>query len=1471
MVNCRKSDSDNKKNGMAAVKITCCNEINLDSHAVVEASAGTGKTYTITGLVIRLVLGVDRPLKDFADEPRADDMLECWNLKDSVHPLRINQILLSTYTEAATEEMKHRVAESLKKSCDSFKLLDSLLTILSQSDNELGLGCLLEKLQKQSQSFGIEKYVFQLAASLMISSLKQKQPVETASIVLQDHVRIMRQELQDGQMRLSDAVRNIDSAQIVTIHQFCLIMLHRYAFESGSLFYTVLQADSKEAREFGEVREKRNFLYGDGLRSLGDYYLFSTLNAKNNDNISALIEAARRIDIRDRDAVLNFSGKPSFLSRSEFEQNIGKLQEMYDSLPGDFQSCRGDKTYITSDIVSSMKAVADKISESNVPDDKYLGAVIKSKTQKALSIDNFKKNDNKDTAFKYFEKTGLKNWADVFRENFPGDSIQKINDYTVLWQLKYAERLDARASEFMELRHRLTFNDLISNLSHALNESGERSERLTDSIRRAYPVAILDEFQDTSPQQYSIFKRIYLDSSKKADTPAGRLVILGDPKQAIFSFQNADVYSYLDARGKIISDDAHREGVPSIASSLTTNYRSNSDIVRFVNALFSVPKIMKSASDDGKSSVGCPNGNQASQTGGSACGSVFDHRLGIHPDGIGFEQSELPGQSAGEPVPQKCFFVHRANKNTDNAAGCLRLYQSSQSHSSPLEWQKFGGLVYTKAYDPAKFAAKSARYLLDNCRKAVRTDNADNSQNCLRSDEGCLYSLEKILPSDIAVLVKKKKQAAEVKKELQSLGVQSVFLSDRTSVCDCRLEFYFMEVLLHALACPADQTAVRRLATCPVITRSFDEMENCIQSSAENSDFLMMINKCADIWKKRSFLAAFYHFVSSPQIMLMHRLKIRSDGGRLLTNIMHLAEYVQNMAARKSSIYAVYSWFSELRFKSGKDMQAASEKDDEKIRLEAQKDVVRIVTIFSSKGLEYPVVINPYLSSNDSKSESYHKRTSYLWHVNDEKSGCMKQVLGLRYDKSVPNGSVNEKDDEKIRLLYVALTRAKFVNMLLVTENKNGGKQIDGFMKILLERRFGIKETNNKKNNKNNNKNNNNDNYKLWEKLLEEDCSFDRFEFVPDRYENNEYSGIISSGSVSETMPELKSAEFRGYIDRSWRVASYSSLCHARGGGSVNNLEAVVMKDDEPGQESEEQSVSQIQGFRLDRFHFPRGKAPGTFIHRLLEVVPFPENDNPLLNNKIKSAIEKEVSSSYFAKSSVFEKWHTPEGLECIVKWFHQITTTPLQFGDKTFSLSDIPNAKRLPEISFTFNIGSLNLEILDIYLKKLIGTNNKSWLNIPGDASSSQYVTGFLTGVIDLFFEYEDKYYILDYKSNFISFSADDYNYKNMENVIIQNRYDLQFLIYTLAAWRFLKTRIKKFDFKNNFGGVLYLFVRGLEDNCKNRPTGTGAYYFDIAGFGNEFINCVDKIFLYRRGNADLSAGEILEEIIREVMQHEL
>jgi ATP-dependent exoDNAse (exonuclease V) beta subunit len=1652
------TDSDRKNNG-----IKSCNEIDLRSHAVVEASAGTGKTYTITGLVVRLVLGITEPLKELSD-CSGSEMFEAWSLNGDVHPLTVDQILLSTFTNAATEEMKLRVAASLRKCGESFRNLEFLLNNLSPTYKKLG--CLLESMKERSEDLTVENYVFPLAAALMIAALKHNcnsEPDNETS--LDDNcIKSMLNALEDGEKRLSDAVINIDRASVVTIHQFCKSMLHRYAFESRSLFRTELMAEPDEARNYASTREKRNFLYGDKSRSIVDYFLYKTLNESQKDyknNISALVNAAGRIDLKDEKTVKN-SLREESISREEFEEiffklqrsyeklvnifNVSyekiitpkivedmcdiascvrkqyfnkpqsqsqsknnddslysciyrylesvdcagtnfknflfatkyenekslkkwvanfnhifmetpnekesekearkKLQEVYNNLPEDFRVCFNGEKIISTVIVHNIKEVIDCISTDPpyMPDNSVmkLYSNIRNKIK-----ESFPGRLTKAKFLTYItsDKNGtlLKDWAENYKTSFTevfsdffddkelyeevkiklfpeeceitkDDSLlkkfKKFMDYIVFWQLKYADRLRGRISEFLDSRHKLTYDDLISKLASALDEKiNLQAESLAESIRRTYPVAILDEFQDTSPDQYTIFKRIYLESGKNPDSPSCRLVIVGDPKQAIYSFRAADVYSYLDARDRIISLDGTSQKNSDAVSSLTTNYRSNSDVVEFVNALFSAENNDKDETPDsacaeatgknsGAESVLSAESDDKNERTGAGCvyGSVFDHRGGIHEDGILFAPSHLPQKSDNEL--EKAFLIHKIKCDSKRQLH-LSSKNSTDQSSSENDCEKLPGLVYKDLSDPEEFAADCVRYLLDKCLKAENPKKANHDSNDECGTEMCngktllvdslyRYSLKKVLPSDIAILVKTGTQAADVKKRLESYGIQSVYLSERTSVRDCRLEVYFMEALLHALVYPTDQTAVRRLLTCPVMSRSFDEMDRFFQSSTEYSDFVALLGACIDVWEKQNFLAAFYHFVSSPQVMLMHRLKERSDGGRILTNIMHLAERVQDMAAGMPSRYSVYSWFCGLEFDSNDDEAVTGDRDDERIRLETQHDVVRIVTIFASKGLEYPAVINPYLAVSETQSESRHKTNSYLWHDqgqdNSEKlvlsprmihrqtavkehdpDNSEKLVLSLHYDKEPPEERKNETDDEKIRLMYVALTRARLVNMILIRKNdkRKDVPDIEGSLKLLLKRRFGIETTGTE----NTTEEDQLSSYRMWEKFLAEKKS--TFESCPLETDTPDtaFASEAPVPDADEPKNQLSYAEFRGHIDRSWRVTSYSSLCHASGAAKISVPDA-ALKDDESESEEGANAAADTCIFNLDRFHFPRGSAPGTFIHRLLEVVPFPQKDNKLLDDKIRSMIRAEVARSYFAKSSVFEKWNNDEGLKCITEWFYQITTTPLGFGEgEVFSLSDIPGEKRLPEVSFTFSLGSFNLKLLNLYLHQLSQQNgsNEQWLKIPEESPSSKLVTGFLTGVIDLFFEHGGKYYVLDYKSNFISFSAEDYSRGNMENVIIQNRYDLQFLIYTLASWRFLKSRIKEFDFEKNFGGVLYLFVRGLADNCRDKPSETGAYYFDIAKLGNRFINTVDRIFLYS-GDTGRSEEEILDEITREV-----
>ena len=104
--------------------------------------------------------------------------------------------------------------------------------------------------------------------------------------------------------------------------------------------------------------------------------------------------------------------------------------------------------------------------------------------------------------------------------------------------------------------------------------------------------------------------------------------------------------------------------------------------------------------------------------------------------------------------------------------------------------------------------------------------------------------------------------------------------------------------------------------------------------------------------------------------------------------------------------------------------------------------------------------------------------------------------------------------------------------------------------------------------------------------------------------------------------------------------------------------------------------------------------------------------------------------------------------------------------------------------------------------------------LGTEADLNGEANLEGLMTGFIDLFFEHNGKYFILDWKSNHLGNNLENYSQENMEEAMKGSNYNLQYYIYTIAANRFLKTKIKDYNYEKHFGGVIYLFLRGIRSN---------------------------------------------------------
>jgi exodeoxyribonuclease V beta subunit len=134
--------------------------------------------------------------------------------------------------------------------------------------------------------------------------------------------------------------------------------------------------------------------------------------------------------------------------------------------------------------------------------------------------------------------------------------------------------------------------------------------------------------------------------------------------------------------------------------------------------------------------------------------------------------------------------------------------------------------------------------------------------------------------------------------------------------------------------------------------------------------------------------------------------------------------------------------------------------------------------------------------------------------------------------------------------------------------------------------------------------------------------------------------------------------------------------------------------------------------------------------------------------------------------------------------------------------LSAIPRDRRLTELEFTFPVPHLSLAGLNATLESL-------GYEVPALAGAN--LKGYLKGFIDLVFEHQGRFFILDWKSNHLGYRAADYAADKLGAAMAEHGYHLQYLIYTIALDRYLRLRLENYDYETHFGGVLYLFVRGV------------------------------------------------------------
>lgn len=1183
----------------------------LYQRRLIEASAGTGKTYTIGLLYLRLLLGLGGESAFY-------------------RPLSVEEILVVTFTDAATDELRSRIRKNI---------------------HELRLACIRHDVESSDDTY--------------LELLKQIPNKELAA------------------QWLLEAERQMDEAAIYTIHGFCQRMLANNAFESGVLFEQVLIQDEYELKKRVCADFWRRHCYPlsyDVAHAVSQIW-------SGPEQLLYEIQPYLQGEMPEIEGVALDSENESVKERHKAViEAINKVKARWNEHHHEIEA------WITASGV-------DKRSYSS----RFLPKWIEEITLWASTLET-KSYQLPDCLVRFSQETlNEKTTKGLAPEHILFVEIEQLTKQSltlrdVILVNAIPEIRQGIENEKMR-RGEMGFDDLLTRLDRALKREG--GEALAQAIRERYPVAMIDEFQDTDPQQYRIFDAIYGEYENSG------LLFIGDPKQAIYAFRGADIFTYIQAR----KQTSHHY-------TLNTNWRSAPGMVNAVNSLF-----MRSNAP-----------------------FLFEH--------IPFIE------------------VSSAEKNQDMAF----IY-----HDKPIPpfnfWLAEGESVSTGNYEQI-MAAQCAAQIRDWL-------SAGDQQQAWLIEQG---TKKAVTSADIMVLVRSRREAILIRDALNLLSIQSVFLSNRESVFETN-EAKDLLWLLQAVVTPEKERVLRASLASRLFGFSAKQIDDLNGSEPRWNSYVEKFADYYALWQKRGVLPMLRKIMMDNQIA--ENLLASIDGERRLTDIMHLGELLQETSLQLDSEHALIRWLAQQI--SHPDAQSESQQ----MRLESDRNLVRICTIHKSKGLEYPIVCLPFACNyQEQKGALYHDREKFY-----AKLDIFSRPESLRL-------ADEERLAEDLRLLYVALTRSKFSCYVGVAPLVKGNKRKSGLTDLhknalgylLQQGEEGNSELL----------------HQSIHALLDDNISVTTL----DNISAHRYQPQL----VTET--KLEAAIFKRQIHDNWRITSYSGLTYQHSNRSyhfdLGDIEALVQSI-APGLDTDAKGEKQ-QG-EIDEnsiHHFPRGAVAGTFLHSLLEVLDFSQPIDELW-------IQGQLTAQGFD-----EKW-----APLLVTWMETLFHTPL--NSQGLCLADIPKSQQLDELQFYLPIEK---EISSAQLTQLISQFDPLSKRCP--ALQFQQVEGMLKGFIDLVFSWEGKYYVVDYKSNWLGESSEDYTQEAMMNAMMDHRYDLQYQLYTLALHRFLQQRISDYDYKSHFGGIYYLFLRGID---KAHP-GNGVY----AHLPDEaFVLALDSLFTGKSSKPDV------------------
>lgn len=1208
----------------------------LHGNRLIEASAGTGKTYTIAALYVRLVLGHGQA-HAYARE------------------LTPPEILVVTFTDAATQELRDRIRSRLAEAAAYF--------------------------QADPESF-------------------------TAGPAGEDFLHDLRSEYPQEQWtgcarKLQLAAEWMDEAAVSTIHGWCNRMLREHAFDSGSLFTQTLETDQSEL--LAEVVRDywRTFMAQLDAPSVAEILPWWSGPMALQNDLHNLVKHA---------GLLNAKPEPAAALqdvRQKKQQGLAELKAPWGAWVGELRALLDD-------------GVARKYVDGRKLQARFYQPWLEALGNWASDTEAVELDLK--TGWTRLTPAGLAEvWTQGMKPEHPAlDAIKVLQESLNALPtarndlLHHAARWVTARFAVEQARHaQMGFDDLLTGLDDALH--GPNGLRLAEIIRRQFPVALIDEFQDTDPVQFRIFDAVY---HVKQNDPETALILIGDPKQAIYAFRGADIHTYLAARlasaGRLYT--------------LKKNFRSTHAMVAATNRCFETAE---------------------------------SRALGA---GAFLFRSE-----SGNPVP----FV------TADAQG---RNESLQVNGAQLPALTAWWLLPREEAKPISKTDYLDLMAQACASEMVRLLNLGKAEQAGFGAESILKFLR---PADMAVLVNNRSEAVAIRKSLAARGVRSVYLSDKDSVFESA-QAAELQHWLAACAEPDDARLLRAALATATLNLSYPELDSLNHDELAWEARVLQFRGYRECWRLQGVLPMLRRLLNDFQVparLLGDSGRNTGDrlqnGERILTDVLHLAELLQQASPLLDGEHALIRYLAEQQQETGQGAGG----DARQIRLESDADLVQVVTVHKSKGLEYPLVFLPFacsyrLTKTNDLPLKYH-----------DKDGRLQ--IALSNEGHILELADRERLGEDLRKLYVALTRARFATWVGIApleflERSAFGYLLGGGEPIApdaLEASLnGLRGT----------------------------CEHIVVSPAPEA--SNERLKVrgpaIASGSARQMHRSVREL---------WWIASYSAI-------KIAVADRLTVPDTPAEDVFREILAAQVTlpAVLAPKIHgamdepptdgslhsLPRGADVGSFLHDLLEWAA--------TQGFAKIAASPILLRDMIARRCNLRGWS--QWVEPLTAWLQSFLNTPLQLpavkdiAATTFSLAELKSS--IAEMEFWLAVHTVDIAEVD----RLICDHTLDKAARP--ALQSEHLNGMLKGFIDLVFEHEGHYYVADYKSNWLGPDNAAYTLEAMRATILNARYELQYVLYIFALHRLLKARLPDYDYDHHIGGVVYIFLRGLNASTQGLHT---------------------------------------------------